>query len=155
MIRSETTAQGYFTYAEAYAISARKLCQTADSIPHGGAPARLLAFLAVELYLKATLRCLGRSSQDLAGRPFGHDLGELARACQQELQLTQEDMIALSDKRMSASAMQSRYIAPSAPDKLIVEPEVLCGLAERIRNALLAHPICVGKIIEFGEGARV
>lgn len=69
--------------------------------------------------------------------------------------LTQEDMIALSDKRMSASAMQSRYIAPSAPDKLIVEPEVLCGLAERIRNALLAHPIRVGKIIEFGEGARV
>ena len=40
-------------------------------------PKGLLAGFALELYLKAWLRAKGRTSQELASRPFGHDIERL------------------------------------------------------------------------------
>lgn len=151
--RPETSAQGFFTYAEAYAASARLLAEAVEDIPHGEAPVRMLAFHAIELYLKSFLRCLGHSTDELAIKPLAHDLGALSSAVQSHLKLTADDLLILADRRLSASAMQSRYLAPGAPSKLLVEPALLGAITQRVRRAVLNHPARNGQIIFFGEGS--
>lgn len=151
--RPDTTPQGFFTYAEAYAISAQHLAEAVKDIPHGEAPMRMLAFHAIELYLKSFLRCLGHSTDELASKPLGHDLGALSSAVQSHLRLAAEDLLILADRRLSASAMQARYLAPGARNKLLVEPALLCEIALRVRRAVLDHPARNGKIVFFGEGS--
>lgn len=152
-MRSDTSAQGFFTYAEAYVAAAKMLTIPMKDIPHGEAPARMLAFHAIELYLKSFLRCLGHSTDELAVKPLAHDLGALSAAVQIQLGLSDEDLQVLADNRLSASAMQTRYLAPSAPNKLLVEPALLCAIAFRVRRAVLDHPARNGKIVFFGEGS--
>ena len=151
--RPDTSAQGFFTYAEAYAAAARLLAEAMEDIPHGEAPVRMLAFHAIELYLKSFLRCLGHSTDELAIKPLAHDLGALSSAVQGHLNLKADDLLILADHRLSASAMQTRYLAPAAPDKLLVEPALVCTIALRVRRAVLDHPARNGKIIFFGEGS--
>lgn len=150
--RPDTSAQGFFTYAEAYAGAAKILAPAARGIPHGEAPVRMLAFHAIELYLKSFLRCLGHSTDELAVKPLAHDLGALSTAAQSHLGLDAADLRVLADNRLSASAMQTRYLAPSAPNKLLIEPALLCAIALRVRRAVLDHPVRNGKIVLLGEG---
>ena len=150
--RSDTSAQGYFTYAEAYAACARTLIQSPPEIPHDDAPMRMLAFHAIELYLKSFLRNLGHTTGELAAKPFAHDLAALANAARGHLTLRADDLVLLNDRRLWSSAMQTRYLAPTAPDKLLVDPALLCALADRVRTALLAHPASKDQIIVWGEG---
>jgi len=113
----------------------------------------MLAFHAIELYLKSFLRCLGHSTEELAIKPLAHDLGALSSAVQSDLRLAADDLLVLADHRLSASAMQTRYLAPSAPNKLLVEPVLLLAIASRVRRAMLDHPARKGKISYFGEGS--
>ncbi|MBA3049163.1 MAG: hypothetical protein KKG54_11585 [Alphaproteobacteria bacterium] len=112
----------------------------------------MLAFHAIELYLKSFLRCLGHSTDELAVKPLAHDLGALSTAAQSHLGLDAADLRVLADNRLSASAMQTRYLAPSAPNKLLIEPALLCAIALRVRRAVLDHPVRNGKIVLLGEG---
>lgn len=151
--RPDTSAQGFFTYAEAYAASARVLVSEGPDIAHREAPARMLPFHAIELYLKSFLRCVGRSTDELAVKPLAHDLGALSKAAQGHLGLAADDLLLLADHRLSSSAMQTRYLAPTARNKLLVEPALLCAVASRVRSAVLDHPARKGQIIFFGEGS--
>ena len=153
--RPDTTPQGFFTYAEAYAVAAKHLVNALEGIPHGEAPVRMLAFHAIELYLKSFLSCLGYSTDELASKALGHDLGALSSAAQSHLSLPADDLLILADDRLSSSALQTRYLARGAPNKLLAEPALLCEIALRIRQAVLDHPDRTGKITFFGEGSAL
>lgn len=151
---AETTPQGFFTYADSYLRSAKLLSASSKSWAHSRAPIRMLAFHAVELYLKAFLCCAGFLSDKLAAEPYRHKLGKLlSEAMDQGLHVASDDAELLNDARLYASAMQSRYLAPSAPDKLLVDAGLLCAVAERFRSALLAHPLRQGCSVYQGERA--
>ena len=149
----QASAQAFFTYAEAYASSAKLLADAKIKAGHAEAPVRMLWFHAIELYLKAFLVVRGLTAEQLK-RQLGHNFEKLvASAMDRGLLVSLEDHLLLTEAYHSDAIFQTRYLEPEAPGKLIFDLNLLQAMTFRIRNALLRHPDREGKIIILGEKA--
>jgi len=150
----QASAQAFFTYAEAYALSAKSLADARLEMGHAEAPIRMLFFHAIELYLKAFLVVRGQSAE-LLKRRAGHNFEKLITLATNEgLPVELNDKVLLAEAYHSDAIFQARYLEPEAPGKIIFDVELLCRITCTIRNALCEHPDRVGQIIIAGEGKR-
>lgn len=125
------TPTGIFQLADEYLHAAR-------SIPHGGvhhtgAPDRLLAFHACELFLKTYLRSHGEMVKQL--RDYGHDLAAMLDAAKARGLKPSPNIEAKVDlARRGHDYVRIRYLVVNAPN--MMRPDTVIDLAEAIRECV-------------------
>ena len=105
-----TSETGLFNYADAYLKAGDRIF---DPSARGwnNAPAKMLHYHAVELYLKAYLRAQNVSAADLKGRQFGHRLFVIAaEAKSRGLEVPQNILEFLEQADELNDPIESRYL---------------------------------------------
>jgi hypothetical protein len=104
-----TNAVGLFNTARSYWRSAEHLEAAQLKVTHPGAPGTFLFCHAIELYLKAYLRNVGRTVEEL--RQVGHRVARLADAASKSgLPIGREQAEVLSHIDDAGVAIEARYI---------------------------------------------
>jgi hypothetical protein len=158
-----TSALGLFHYARSYWHSGEALAVAKVNVTHPQAPMSFLFYHAIELYLKAYLRGVGKTVNDL--RKISHNVIGLSDAAK-------EDGLAIADDVMETlrimdgddNVMRSRYITTgsftaASEDALSRSCKFLDGLvgAELSKRGLpirLSEPI-VSKVAESDHLADI
>jgi HEPN domain-containing protein len=129
-----TTALGLFNTARSYWRSAEYLNTANLQLTHPHAPVTFLYCHAIELYLKALLRGLGKSVADL--KKLGHDVASLARAAAEAgLQLNSEIAEILSHIDDADVAIEARYIVTGFKERLPTN-DALSKVSESLDHAV-------------------
>ena len=104
-----TSAVGLFNFARSYWRSAEQLRGRPARVTHPDSPITFLLCHALELYLKAYLRGVGRDIADL--KRIGHRVADLSRAAVSAgLKLSPEHVAILSHIDDTDAAIEARYI---------------------------------------------
>jgi hypothetical protein len=108
---NRTSATGLYNFAESYRDCAERLSVDPPPGLIFEAPIEFLLFHAMELYLKAYLRSVGYSAEQLRSRKFGHLLRKLhAEAVEHGLKISRYPD-AFFDFMDPAEPLSARYIA--------------------------------------------
>jgi hypothetical protein len=108
---ARTTALGLFNVADSYRCAAVHLLKANLGTTHSYSPVSFLFYHAIELYLKAFLRCHRHTAKELRGRKFGHRTCCLSeRAGELGLHFDDEEREVLSLMATTDAIIRSRYI---------------------------------------------
>jgi hypothetical protein len=129
-----TNPVGLFNTARSYWRSAEHLNAARLQVTHPGAPVTFLFCHAIELYLKAYLRGIGKNVHQL--KQLGHRVADLAQASiKSGLTLSQEHSEILNHIDEADIAIEARYIVTGF--KTLPTNEALSSIAEA-----LDHSVC-------------
>jgi hypothetical protein len=139
-----TNAVGLFNTARSYWRAAEQLRAAPPKVTHPDAPITFLLCHAIELYLKAYLRGIGKTVADL--KKVRHRISELAKVSREAgLHLEQEDAEILTHVQDADVAIEARYIVTgfksNAPNESL--SEVAAHLDQTVCAALIQRKLSV------------